>query len=151
MKREKALKYLGLAVAVAAFSKDTSTKVGALIVAPDGSIRSMGYNGACRGSKADEDERGTTRPEKYFHMEHGERNAIYNAARCGTPLEGCSLVVTHPPCMDCARAIVQVGIKNVVWPKPSEEFGKRWIEHKYRVIQLFNECEIYFQEIEKCD
>jgi len=47
-------------------------------------------------------------------MEHAERNAIYNAARHGTQMEGCTLYVELLPCMDCARAIVQAGIREVV-------------------------------------
>lgn len=141
MKRDKALKYLGLAGAVSIFSKDESTKVGCIIVAPDGSVRAMGYNGAVRGSRADEDER-RERPEKYWHFEHGERNAIYNAARCGTPLEGCTAFITHPPCMDCARALVQAGIVSVVWNIPNTEFEQRWLEHKVRVERLFTECNV---------
>ena len=143
MDRTKAHKYLGLAGAVSVFSKDRSTCVGALIVGPDGEIRGTGYNGAPRGSMADEDER-RERPEKYFWFEHAERNAIYNAARCGTPTNGCTMVVTHPPCMDCARAIVQAGIKQVIWNIPNLEFEARWLEHKDRVTRLFEECGVRF-------
>ena len=123
--KNKVQKYLGLAGAVSVFSKDRSASVGCVIVADDGSVRSMGYNGAPRGSTADEDER-QERPEKYFWFEHSERNAIYNAARCGTPLEGCTAFITHPPCIDCARALVQAGIKCVVWNIPNTEFAERW-------------------------
>lgn len=144
--REKALKYLGLAGAVSLFSKDISTKVGALVIAPDGSVRAMGYNGAPRGCVADEDAR-IQRPEKYFWMEHAERNAIYNAARCGTPLEGCAMIVTHPPCMDCARAIVQAGIVSVVWNVPNIEFARRWEEHADRVTRLFEECGVQWRMV----
>jgi len=143
MNHEKSRRYLDIAVAISKLSKDESTKVGAIVVSPSLEVRTMGYN--------DEDARGSERPEKYFWMEHAERNAIYNAARMGVSLLGSTLIVTHPPCMDCARAIVQAGIREVYWPQPDEEFAMRWLEHKYRVIQLFNECEIYFQEIEKCD
>lgn len=137
--KNKAQKYLGLAGAVSVFSKDKSTSVGCVIVADDGSVRSMGYNGAPRDCAADEDER-QERPEKYFWFEHSERNAIYNAARCGTPLEGCTAFITHPPCMDCARALVQAGIKCVVWNTPNTEFAERWKEHAERVERLFSEC-----------
>src|SRR3989338_3606723 len=100
MTPEKARKYLDIALAAAQLSKDTSTKVGAIIVGPTNEVRSLGYNGAPRGCNADEDERGRTRPEKYFWFSHAEMNAITNAARVGTPLDGSSLVVSHPPCMD---------------------------------------------------
>lgn len=149
MNTDKIRKYLEIAYAVSRLSKDESTKVGAVILGKDSmEVRSLGYNGAPRGSSADEDVSRTARPEKYFWFEHAERNAIYNAARIGTPLAGSTLIVTHPPCMDCARAIVQAGIREVYWPKPDVEFGKRWIEHKYRVIKLFNECGVNFDEID---
>lgn len=149
MKTAKIIKYLEVAHAVSKLSKDESTKVGAVILGKDSmEIRSLGYNGAPRGCAADEDDARVQRPEKYFWFEHAERNAIFNAARIGTPLAGSTLIVTHPPCMDCARAIVQAGIKHVVWPKPNEEFGMRWIEHKYRVERLFQECNVTFEVIE---
>ena len=149
MNRVKAMKYMEVARAVSKFSKDESTKVGAVILGKDSlEIRSLGYNGAPRGCSADEDAKRMERPEKYFWMEHAERNAIYNAARVGVPLEGSAILITHPPCMDCARALVQVGIKEVYWVKPTPEFGARWLEHKYRVIKLFNECGINFDEVE---
>lgn len=107
MTPEKARNYLEIAKAVSALSKDASTHVGALVLGDAHEIRSVGYNGAPRGCAADEDQRGKERPEKYFWFSHAELNAITNAARVGTPLEGSSLIVTHPPCMDCARAIVQ--------------------------------------------
>jgi dCMP deaminase len=55
------------------------------------------------------------RPEKYMWIEHGDRNAIYAAARVGTPLEGCKMYLPGLPCMDCARGIIQVGIAEVVF------------------------------------
>lgn len=149
MNSDKARKYLEVAHAVSKLSKDKSTKVGAVILGKGSlEIRALGYNGAPRGCSADEDSRSDSRPEKYFWMEHAERNAIFNAARIGTPLAGSTLLVTHPPCMDCARAIVQAGIKHVVWPKPNEDFAMRWIEHKYRVLKLFIECGIIYKELE---
>ena len=145
-------KFMGLAYARAQFSKDTSTKVGAIIVGPAGEDRASGYNGAPRGCSADApgDPRGTERPEKYFWFSHAELNAITNAARVGVPLEGCTIFVTHPPCMDCARAIVQAGIKRVVTVRPSAGFVERWEEHMSRSQRLFDECGVAYEEIE-CD
>ena len=149
MTRNKAHKYLGLAIAASLFSKDQSTKVGALIVGPAGEVRGTGYNGAPRGSEADEDNR-MQRPEKLFWVEHAERNSIYNAARCGTPTDGCSMIVTHPPCMDCARAIVQAGIRRVVTREPDPAFMHGWSDHVTRARHLFEECgvELIFLEPE---
>jgi len=96
-------------------SRDPSSKIGAVIMDANGSIRSGGFNGICRGV-VDDVERMTVRPEKYLWMEHAERNAIYNAARIGTPLEGCVMFITGlPPCARCARAIIQVGITHVYY------------------------------------
>ena len=144
MNENKARKYLDIARAVSAMSKDSSTRVGAVVIGVFGEVRSLGYNGAPRGCKADEDERGITRPEKYFWFSHAELNAITNAARVGTPLEGSTIVVTHPPCMDCARAIVQAGIKTVYAEAPTQEFMQRWDEHHTRAVKLFTECGVEY-------
>lgn len=140
MDAKKATKYLEIAKAVAFLSKDSSTQVGALILGPSQEVRSLGYNGAPRGCSADEDARGRERPEKYFWFSHAELNAITNAARAGTPLLGGTLVVTHFPCMDCARAIVQAGLVEVFVPRPDAEFLARWREHIERSLKLFDEC-----------
>lgn len=135
-------KYMEIARAVSKLSKDTSTQVGAIVIGSKTSeIRSVGYNGAPRGCSADEagEHRGL-RPEKYFWFSHAELNAITNAARVGTPLDGTTLIVTHFPCMDCARAIVQAGIKCVVTDLPTPDFEERWAAHIARSIRLFKEC-----------
>lgn len=132
-------KYLSIAQAVSVLSKDASTKVGAVILGPDGEGGPWGYNGAPRGCAADEDVR-RERPEKYFWMEHAERNAIYAAARRGFSTVGGTMVVTHPPCMDCARAIVQAGITTVITSTPDAEFQRRWADHDTRTKTLFDEA-----------
>ena len=82
--------FAGLLSQVAVKSKDPTTKIGALIVGPDREIRSTGYNSFPRGLDDNVRER-MERPEKYYWIEHAERNAIYNAARCGTTLKGCTV------------------------------------------------------------
>lgn len=141
----KAHKYLEVAYAIAKLSKDKSTQVGAVVLGPNGEIRSVGYNGAPRGCAADEDERGDTRPEKYYWFSHAELNAVTNAARVGTPLDGSTMVVTHPPCMDCARAIVQAGVSRVFCPAPDVDFFARWQEHAGRTLKLFTECDVIYE------
>ena len=145
MNTNKARKYLRIAYAIAAeFSKDQSSQVGCVVIGPSGESRGWGYNGAPRGCSADEDERGVGRPEKYYWFSHAETNAITNAARLGVQLEGSTLIVTHPPCMDCARAIVQSGIKEVWAAKPDSVFHDRWQEHITRTNQLFDECGVEY-------
>lgn len=143
--RAKAEKFIGIVRSIAALSKDRSTKVGAVAVGPAGEIRAMGYNGMPRGCDDDKEAR-HMRPEKYFWFEHAERNLIYNAARVGTPLEGCILVVSPLfPCMDCARAIIQAGFTAVIM---DAEDNERWTEHKVRAQELFAECGIEIATID---
>jgi len=141
-------RFLPVALAFAAMSKDASTKVGAVILGPSFEVRSSGWNGAPRGSKADEDQRSKTREEKLYWTAHAEANAIVNAARVGTPLEGSTLVCTHIPCMACAKLIVQAGIKSVYTPKPSGEFAPRWREEFERSRALFLECGVSMIEFD---
>lgn len=105
--------FMNLADLAATLSKDESTKLGAVVVGPDNEIRSTGFNSFPRGIIDNLPER-QERPLKYKFMEHAERNAIYNAARVGIPLKGCRLYCAWPPCSDCARAIIQAGIVEVV-------------------------------------
>ena len=107
-----------IALHISTWSKDTSTKVGCVVVGPDREIRAQGYNGFPRGVDDDKSKR-QTRPIKYAFYEHAERNAIYNACLCGVTLKGCTLYVTMPPCADCARAIIQSGIKRVYFLPPA--------------------------------
>ncbi len=106
-------RFMDVAELVATWSKDKSTKVGAIVVGPDREIRSTGYNGIVRGVSDDIPER-LERPTKYDFTEHAERNAVYNACLIGASLKGCVIYVTAMPCPDCARAIIQAGIKTVV-------------------------------------
>ncbi len=146
-----ATQFLGIAYAVAQLSKDKSTKVGAVIIGPSKEIRSTGWNGAPRGCAADEDDRGTTRPEKYFWFSHAELNAITNAAKVGIPLGGSTLICTHPPCMDCSRAIVQAGITHVYVPEWDSDFAVRWMEHISRSRKLFEECGVEYVVLSKAE
>jgi dCMP deaminase len=130
-------KFLPIAKAIAGLSKDRSTKVGAIAVGPSGDIRAMGYNGFPRGCD-DNNEAKHARPEKYLWTEHAERNLIFNAARVGVPLEGCTIVVSGLyPCMDCARAIVQSGIRKVI--APTMPISSRWADQAGFAKQLFDE------------
>jgi len=110
-------RFMGLAREVASWSKDRSRKVGCVIMGPNREIRATGYNGFPRGV-ADDVEARHQRPAKYRWTEHSERNAIYNAARSGVSTEGCRIYLMWYPCMDCARAIVQAGIVEVIAVEP---------------------------------
>ncbi len=120
--------YLAICKVVGARSKDPDTQIGCIITGPSHEIRSTGYNSFPRGIRDDVPER-RVRPVKYLWIEHAERNAICNAARVGTPLEHCTIFVEIMPCMDCARAIVQAGIRTVV---VSQERMKQYSSEYYR-------------------
>lgn len=105
--------FMEMASFVATKSKDRSTKVGCVMVGPNHEVRTTGYNGFCRGIDDDNDDR-HERPEKYLWTEHAERNAIFNAARNGIRIEDCTAYTTMFPCSDCARGLIQSGIKRLV-------------------------------------
>jgi len=111
------IRFMELARQIGQWSKDRSRRVGCVIVGPKNEIRATGFNGFPRGVD-DSVEARHERPAKYRWTEHAERNAIFNATRIGTPLEGCRIYVPWYPCMPCARAIVQVGISELICVEP---------------------------------
>lgn len=131
------LRFLELAALVGSWSKDRSTKTGCVIVGPDKLIRSTGYNGFVRGVDDDVAERHEG-PIKYLWTEHAERNAIYNAARLGVSLVGCTCYVNTFPCTDCARAIVQTGVIRLVGLEPDRKDSKCGAELEF-AIEMFGE------------
>ena len=135
--------FMTMVYLVAMRSKDESTHIGAVIVGPDNEIRSTGYNSFPRGMNDDLEER-QERPQKYFVFEHAERNAIYNVGLWGGgSLKGCRIYTNGVPCTDCARAVIQVGIKEVIvdgwWDKNNAE---KWAESAKISIEMFDEVGI---------
>jgi dCMP deaminase len=130
---------MDMAEFVATKSKDKSSKIGCVIVGPKNDVRSTGYNGFPRGVNDDVEER-HERPEKYFWTEHAERNAIYNAARFGAQLDGCTAYIhgNHPPCAECARALIQSGIVRVVVSDQTKN-SEKWMESFKRSLIMFEE------------
>ncbi|MFA5503022.1 MAG: dCMP deaminase family protein [Bacilli bacterium] len=108
--------FMGVALLSSLRSKDPNTKVGACIVDDDHKVVSIGYNGMPRN--IDESklswEKGEDLDSKYLYVCHAEFNAILNI-RNGSALKGCTLYVTLFPCNECAKAIIQVGIKEIVY------------------------------------
>jgi dCMP deaminase len=133
--------YLDICKVVAARSKDPNTQIGCVIIGPNREIRSTGYNSFPRGIRDDVPER-LVRPTKYLWIEHAERNAICNAARAGTATEGCTIFVEIMPCMDCARAVVQAGIVEVVVSaeRMAQYSSEYYNEHFGMVEVLFSEA-----------
>jgi len=121
-------------------SKDPSTKVSALITDDFNTIISTGYNGfpIC---VRDTEERYNNRELKYKLVVHAEMNAILLAARNGKSLSNKILWVTKFPCCECAKAIIQSGIKrvNIISEKEDKEFEERWKESIELAITMFTE------------
>lgn len=137
-------RYFKLAQEVSNWSKDPSTKVGAVIVGDNGQIVSQGYNGFPRGVY-DLSERYNDRPLKYKLVVHAEMNAILNALYNGSSVKGCVIFVHNlPVCNECAKAIIQSGIKKVYM---DTEINERWQESWKMTKIMFDEANVEYEFI----
>lgn len=108
--------FMGVAILSGMRSKDPNSQVGCCIVSQDNKILSMGYNGFPKGCSDDEfpwDRVGDPLDTKYLYVAHSELNAILNYS--GGSLAGAKLYVSLFPCNECAKAIIQCGIKEVIY------------------------------------
>lgn len=106
--------FMGVAILASKRSKDPNTQVGACIVSPDHIILSTGYNGFPAGCSDDEYPWAREGADtKYPYVVHAELNAILNSN--GKSLQGASIYVALFPCNECAKAIIQSGIKEVIY------------------------------------
>lgn len=115
-------RYLLLSLEVSKWSKDPSTKVGCVIIDDYGRPVSFGYNGFAKGVN-DSDIRLLKREDKLRYTIHAENNAILSASK---QLDGCTVYVTHPPCIHCLSQMKQCRIARVVCIEPSIDFSSRW-------------------------
>ena len=137
--------FMGIAILSSHRSKDPSTGVGACIVNSDNKILSMGYNGAPTGLSDDImpwGREGSFVDTKYAYVCHSELNAILN---CPTSVKGARVYVTLFPCNECAKAIIQSGIKEVIY-----------LDDKYHDTDgckvsrmLFDNCGVTYRKYEK--
>lgn len=127
--------FMGVAQLAGMRSKDPNSQVGACIVSQDNKILSIGYNGFPTGCSDEEfpwEREGDELETKYFYVTHSELNAILNYR--GGSLEGSKLYVTMFPCNECAKAIIQAGIRTLVYDinkypnSPSVIASKRMLE-----------------------
>lgn len=138
-------RYLNLARQVANWSKDPSTKVGAVIVGDKGQIISQGYNGFPRGVR-DLQERYDDRPTKYKLVVHAEMNAILNALYNGSSVAGATLYVhALPVCHECAKAIIQAGISRVFM---DTKINERWSDSWEITKLLFEEAGVEYRFVD---
>ena len=108
--------FMGIALLSAQRSKDPGTQVGACIVGKDNKILSVGYNGmptGCPDSLMPWAREGEPKDTKYLYVCHAELNAILNYS--AGSLQGATVYTTLFPCNECAKALIQSGIKRVVY------------------------------------
>ena len=126
--------FMSIALLSAQRSKDNNTQVGACIVNEEHKIVSVGYNGMPTGCDDDEmpwERTGNYIDTKYPYVCHAELNAILN---CNSNLHGCTLYVTLFPCNECAKAIIQSGIRRVIY-----------LDNKYAGTESIRASELMFR------
>lgn len=128
--------FMGFAEHAAKKSKD-STKVGAVLVDPQGSVILTAFNGPPRGVE-DRPER-FERPVKYMYAAHAEANLIDFAARNGIRTADCMVVSTHMPCAACTRTLIQAGIKIILYGKG--EFASL-VEEREHTVAMCEEAKV---------
>lgn len=139
--------FMGIAKLSARRSKDPSTQVGACIVSRDNKILSLGYNGFPNGCSDDDfpwekdSELSDPYNAKYFYSTHSELNAILNYR--GGSLEGSKIYVTLFPCNECVKAIIQSGIKEIIYEcdkyadMPNVKAGKRMLAASGIIVRQY--------------
>jgi dCMP deaminase len=133
-------RFIKLAEEISTWSKDPSSQVGAVIVRPDRTIASVGFNGLPRGV-SDHPHRIANRDTKLLYTIHAEMNAILSAKE---PLVGYSLFVwPFQPCAHCAASVIQAGIKEVYCPSNVHlDSYERWKDSFQAALQMFDEAEV---------
>ena len=135
-------RFLDLAQLISTWSKDPSKQIGAVAIGDKRQILAQGYNGFPRGV-IDSEDLYADRQRKYELVVHAEMNVIYNASYNGVSLDGSTLYVHGlPVCSECAKAVIQVGIKNVIMRKQVPE--ERWLDSWTRTKAMFKEAGVYY-------
>lgn len=141
---------MDLAKQVSSWSKDPSKKIGAVAVGRHGQILSQGYNGLPRKIR-DTEERLNNREIKYNFVVHAEQNCIYNATLNGVSLEGADLYVYGlPVCNECAKGVIQVGIKNV-YMCHAEDLNDKWSDSFEWTKMMFDEVDMEYWSFSETD
>ena len=137
-------RFLKLSKEISTWSKDPSTKVGALIISEDRNIISTGYNGFPRGIE-DTEERLNNRETKYKFILHAEMNCILNALYNGRSVKDCILFVHGlPPCSECTKSIIQAGIKKVITDSKATD---NWKESLKLSLEMLKEANVEIEFI----
>jgi dCMP deaminase len=138
-------RFMRLALEVASWSKDPSTKVGCVLV-KDKKVVSTGYNGFPK-NLSDNLERLVNREEKYEITVHAEVNAVTTAALHGVSTEGCSAYVTFNPCSRCAAVLINAGI-NTVYSYAGAKIPERWLVNFILASKILAEAGVEYKTID---
>jgi dCMP deaminase len=124
----------------ASYSKDPSTKVGAVLYDPRRfTIITTGYNGFPRGVRDDKDLY-ADRPTKYARVVHAEANAIIDAAYQGKSTRDAMMASTHPPCCDCAGFLIQSGLAGILYEATKDNTELMERHNGSEAMRMFKEC-----------
>ncbi|MDO5393090.1 MAG: dCMP deaminase family protein [Mycoplasmatota bacterium] len=139
--------FMAVAKLTAKRSKDPNTQVGACVVSNDNRILSIGYNGAPNGfddANFPWEREGSPLETKYLYVVHAERNAILNYRGSKKDLEGAKIYVDLFPCNECAKEIIQSGIKEVIYLSDKYATTESIIASK----RLFDVCGVKYRQLE---
>lgn len=139
--------FMGIAKLSALRSKDPSTQVGACIVSKDNRILSIGYNGAPNGFHDDYfpwDREGAALDTKYLYVCHAELNAILNYRGNKRDLEESKVYVALFPCNECAKALIQSGVKEVIYLSDKYHDQDSFVASR----KLFDACGVTYRPLE---
>lgn len=142
--------FMAIAKLTAMRSKDPNTQVGACIVSNNNRILSIGYNGAPNGYLDDEfpwERKGSNLETKYFYVVHAERNAILNYRGSRKDLENAKIYVDLFPCNECAKEIIQSGIKEVIYLSDKYADSDETKASKH----LFDKCGVKYSQLQNID
>tara|TARA_Y100000114_G_scaffold81667_1_gene75333 strand:+ start:4784 stop:5254 length:471 start_codon:yes stop_codon:yes gene_type:complete len=140
-------KYIRLAREISMWSKDPSTQIGAVAIGKKGQVLAQGYNGFPRGIE-DSEERLNNREEKYKYVVHAEMNCIYNATYNGVSLNGSTMYIYGlPVCSECAKGLIQVGVKRVVSTPVTDGTPEQWAVSTRLTKALFKEAGVEYEYI----
>lgn len=140
--------FMAVAKLTAKRSKDPNTQVGAVIVGSDNRILSIGYNGTPNGYNDEEfpwDREGQPLETKYMYVCHAEMNAIINYRGSRKELENAKVYVDLFPCNECAKIIIQSGIKEVIYLSDKYKDTDSTIASK----KMFDTCGVKYRQIEE--
>ena len=117
--------FMNIAWMISERSKDPSTQAGAVIITPDNRVIGMGYNGFPRGiEKMTWERTGTLSKTKYAYVCHAEENAVYNST---IPVVGSKIYCTLYPCNECAKTLIQTGVKEIIYDSDKYHDDQIWV------------------------